>query len=483
MSSTAEFLNYIDGEFVSSQSGQAFLKHNPFTGEVLGSVTASNAMDVIRAIQAAKRAQAEIEKWDLPQRAELLRKIAAKLEEKAEDYAFQEALHQGLPAEFVKEKSLLPAIKNFHLAAMAVETLAKNQTRPLLPQPTGLISILLSWNLSLRLASERLADALAAGNVCLVKVSEFSPVTAQILGEVLTAVQAPKGLVQLIQGQGPDVGALMAAHPSIRAVNFVGKLSNAENIIKGALPQFKKVQIHTGVKNSCLVLSDADFQTGMEKILESFLLGQGQLGWNTTRLFLLEATQEEFHKRLKEVLSLQKPASSPRDKTLWFPMISEEALQGIEKKVQQLRSEGGKILTGGERLPQKGFFFQPTVSLDLSNCSELQQEEVLGPLLIVTAVKYQHEMLKWANTGSYGHSAVIWGSAEKALKVAEKLDVGTVSLNSWLPDEMESGHRQSSFGNMETGPWGRFYSDVKLLTGFESEQNFGETGVKKLISV
>lgn len=464
---TQEFLNYIDGEFVPSQSKLTFPKQNPFTGEVLGNVAASDAMDVIRAIQAAKKAQVEFEKWSLEQRAELLTKIADKLEEKAEEYAFQEALHQGLPASFVKEKSLLVAVKNFRLAAASVTSYAQNKSFEVQAQPTGLISILLSWNLSLRLLSERLAAALAAGNICLVKISRHSPITAQIMGEVLDAVQAPKGLVQLIQGKGSEVGALLAAHPSIRAVNFVGKLVNAESVVKGALPLFKKVQIRAGTKNSCMVLGETDFKSLMPQILESFLIGQGQMGFNTSRLFVLESFQKEFFEELKSFLASQKPALSPDDKTFWFPLISHESVDQIEKKVEQLKSEGGKIIYGGTRLDQAGFFFQPTVSLDLSNCSELQQEEVTGPLLIVTAVKYQHEMVKWSNTGFYGHSAVIWGAPEKAIKVADKLDVGTVSRNLWLPDETEAGHRQSSFGNMQTGPWGRFYSDIKILTGFK----------------
>jgi aminomuconate-semialdehyde/2-hydroxymuconate-6-semialdehyde dehydrogenase len=454
-----EFLNYIDGEFSSSQSHETFEKLNPFTGESLGKVTASNAMDVVRAIQAAKRAQAEIEKWTLEQRSQLLSSIAKNLAEKADAYAYAEALHQGLPKSFVREKSVDFAIHAF--------------ANPVVPstehvQPSGIVSIILSWNLSLRILSERIAAAVAAGNVCLVKVSEYSPITAHIMGEVLSKSKAPQGLVQLIQGKGPEVGAVLAAHPSVRAVNFVGKLANAEKIVQAATPNFKKIQIHAGTKNSCFVLADSEFATRMPKILESFLIGQGQLGWNTTRLFILESTQAEFFEKIKLVLSAQRPATSPDSESLWFPMISAEAVDEMEKKTQQLKIEGGKFVCGGERARGAGFFFQPTFSLDLSNCSELQQDEVHGPLLIVTAVKYSHEMVKWSNTGYYGHSAVIWGSPEKALKVAEKLDVGTVSCNQWLPAKMQAGHRQSAFGNLETDPWGRFYSDVKVLTGFET---------------
>lgn len=462
--SNVQFLNFIDGEFVPSQSKASFTKINPFNGESLGAVAASDAMDVIHAIQMAKKAQTEFAKWTLHQRADLLSDISDQLEEKMEALAYQEALHQGLSVRFVKEKSFIPAIAQFREASDACEFLAAKKDPELILQPSGIVSIILSWNLSLRLLAERLAPALAAGNVCLVKVSELSPVTAQIMGEILSKLEAPKGLVQFIQGRGPEVGATLAAHPSVRAVNFVGRLTTAENVIKGALPQLKKVQVQTGAKNSCLVLADTDFKKLMPKILETFLLGQGQLCWNTTRLFVLEAVQKDFVEAMKSYLANLKPATSPKDSSPWLPVITEDVLQAAEAKTQQILAEEGKILFGGKRHPGKGFFFEPTVSLDLPNCSEVQQEELRAPILILTAVKYAHEMVKWANTGYYAHSAVVWGPEAKAMAIAEKIDVGTLSLNSWLPDEVQAGHRQSSFGNMQVGPWGRFYSDVKVLT-------------------
>ncbi|WP_413290032.1 aldehyde dehydrogenase family protein [Bdellovibrio sp. HCB337] len=464
--SSQEFLNYIDGEFAPASGKSFFPKMNPFNGEVLGNVVASDAMDVIRAIQAAKKAQTELEKWTLEQRAELLEKISQKIAKKADEIAYAEALHQGLSESFVQEKSVQFAIKTFSEAAVWVREFDKKTDSPLRVQPTGIISFILSWNLSLRLLSERLVAALAAGNVCLVKISELSPITGKIFGEILTEVQAPKGLVQLIQGKGSEVGALLAAHPSIRGVNFVGKLANAEKIIQGAIPQFKKIQVHSGVKNNIFVLNEVDFQNKMPEILQSFLVGQGQLCWNSTRIFVLESFQKEFTEKLREYFSSLKPATSPKDASPWTPVVSEEVLSQMEAKSQQIKMEEGKLITGGERAASPGYFFKPTVSLDLPNCSEMQQEEIRGPILILTAVKYQHEMLKWANTTYYAHSAVVWApNQEKAMKIAEKVEAANVSMNSWFPEECQPGFRQSSFGNMQMGPWGRFYSDVKVLTG------------------
>lgn len=462
--SAEDFLNFIDGEFVPAQNKSTFTKVNPFNGEILGKVAASDAMDIVVAIQAAKKAQTEYEKWTLHQRADLLSDISDMLEEKIDAYALQEAWHQGLPQRFVKQKSLEPAIAQFREASDACEFLAAKKDPELILQPTGIVSIIISWNLSLRLLAERLAPALAAGNVCLVKVSEHSPVTAKIMGEILKKLDAPKGLVQFIQGKGSEVGGTLAGHPSVRAVNFVGQLSNAESVVKSAIPQFKKVQVQSGTKNSSLVLADADFKKLLPKIMETFLIGQGQLCWNTTRLFVLEAIQKDVIEAIKTYMASLKPATSPKDTSMWWPVISNDVLEQAEAKSAQVKAEEGKLITGGQRHPGPGFFFQPTVSLDLPNCSELQQEELRAPVLILTAVKYPHEMSKWVNTGYYAHSAVVWGSEAKAVAIAEKLDVGTVSLNSWLPDEVQAGHRQSSFGNLQIGPWGRFYSEVKVLT-------------------
>ncbi|RYZ78113.1 MAG: aldehyde dehydrogenase family protein, partial [Proteobacteria bacterium] len=349
-----------------------------------------------------------------------LNAIAQKLEANATKYAYDEALHQGLPANFVQRKSVNFAIQSFRQGAAAVQLLLKNHGPEISYRPTGIISFIVSWNLSLRLVSERLSAALAAGNACLIKVSSNSPITAQILGEILSEVGAPAGLVQFIHGRGDDVGALLSAHPSVRAVTFVGKLSTAEKVAKAALPQFKKVQIAAGTKNSSMILGDADYSALMPKILESFLIGQGQMGWNTSRLFVLESMQSEVFAKLTEVVQAQVPATDPNSNTLWFPMITREAADVVANKVNQLKGEGGKIVVGGHKPSDvSGFFFQPTFSLDLSNCSELQQEEISGPLFIITAVKYVHEMNKWSNTGFYGHSAVLWGSAEKAAKLSE----------------------------------------------------------------
>lgn len=459
MAAGQEFLNHIGGVWSAAESKNTLKKFNPFTGEELGLVSSSDAMDVIKALAPAKKAQAAFEKTSLEERASLLEKIARALAEKSSEYALQEALHQGLPANFTREKSVDVSVQFFRAAAAACRSSGEGAL------PVGLIGIVASWCLSLRLICERLAPALAAGNACLIKVSELSPVTANILVEVLEKAGVPAGLVQFIHGTGSQVGALLAAHPSIRAVSFVGKIAHADSVIKAASAQFKKIQIATGAKNSALVLNETSYRDLMPAILESFLIGQGQLCWNTHRLFLPESLAPEFLEVMKESLSGLQPLESPQGHSPWTPLIEADRVEKVLEKSQAARQEHAKIIFGAEKIDHSGFYLRPTFTLDLTNCSVLQQDEVGGPLFIVTPVKYQHEMIKWSNTGYYGHSAVIWGPEEKAVKAAATLQCSQVWIHSWLKGSASiAGQKQSSFGNMDMRPFGSFFSDVKKVT-------------------
>lgn len=457
-----DFLNYMGGQWTSSVSGITTPKFNPFDGRLLGQVTCSDAMDVIKALPFAKDAQQGFEKTSLLERAELLLKIADNLEANADRYALLEATHQGLPQKFVKENSVLVAADFFRQAAKAC---VQAERKKILAMPVGLLSIISTWCLSLRVISERLAPALAAGNAVLIKISELSPITAQILVEVFESATLPSGLVQLFQGNGNQVGTVLAAHPSIRAVSFIGKNANSEIVLKAAVAGYKKIQFSNGAKNSALVLNDTDYRSLMPEILKTFLWGQGQLCWNTHRLFIPEAMSADLVACLKEYLAQLKPAQSAQSDSLWMPLIQASA---VDKTIEQsllAQREHAKIVYGAEKEKNEGFFVKPTFTLDLTNCSVLQQDELHGPLFIITPVKYQHEMLKWSNTGYLGHSAVVWGPAAKVEKPAQGLQCSYVWTNSWLTNsDPIPGHKQSSFGNLDLNPFGSFFSDVKKMS-------------------
>ncbi len=457
-----ELQNFINGEFTSAGSAKTFSKVSPFDGLIISQVAYSDPMDVIKAIQSAKKAATTFKDVSREDRASLLTKMSQYLQTHKEDIALAEALNQGLPKDFVLNKSIEPII---FLLDQTAASLTAELPSDILLQPTGVMGIITSWNLSFRLVMESLVPALAAGNTMLIKVSEHSPITAQVIGEMCKTVEVPVGVVNLIQGFS-DVAELIAGHPGIHAIAATGSSPTMSSVAKAGFSTFKKLQLSGSTKNPVFILSDSDYQNKVPLILESVLLGQGQLCWNSSRIFVLESVLPEFLTALKEYLATLKPLQSPLGQSVWTPMISANAVEAVVARTQVAKSEGAKIVAGDEVLSGDGFYVRPTFTLDLSNCSTLQQDEVLGPLCLITAVKYQHEMVKWANNSYLGHSAVIWGSEEKALKVASQIEYSDISLNQWMPSNQGKvfGLKQASFGNGDMNWFGSFYSNVKKLT-------------------
>lgn len=430
----------------------------------MAQVAASDAMDVVKAVQSAKKAAPSFRDLSLQERALLLQKMADHLELHSDIVAYEEALHQGLSHHFVLENSVKVSIEILRRTA---QRLSQQIPADISLQPTGIVGIIASWNLSLRLVIERLAPTLAAGNVSLIKISELSPITGKILAEAVRASQIPDGVVNIIQGHD-EVAQIIAGHPSVRAISAVGRNSTLENIAKAGLPQFKKLQLCGSVKNPLIILSETNLREHLSDILRSFLMGQGQLCWNTSRIFVIESLASVFFSLLKDYFENLQPLLDPRGSELWSPLISQDAVSLIHNKILSGISEHGKVHFGGHPEAQRsGFFYKPTVMIDLPNCSVLQQDELQGPLLLVTPVKYQHEALKWANTSYLAHSAVVWGPQEKAMKVASQLECAQVWMNSWMTGNQVAifGHKQSSFGNFDMSWSGSFYSDVKKLAG------------------
>lgn len=456
------FQNFINGELVSPAAENFFAKESPFTGELLGQVPLSSAMDFVQALQGAKKAAAAMQSLTLEQRREILIKFANKLTEKKEAYAYQEGLHQGLPASFVLNSSIEPAIKILRNVA---EQLAMGSSDLLQARPTGVIAILPSWNLSLFLCIERLAPALAAGNAVIIKLSELSPVTGSLLAELLLAGDLPAGAVQLLHGNA-ELAQLIMSHPGIRAVSLVGRQSTFESGTKSILNQGKKIQFAGPAKNVSSVIAGFDLQAHFSDVLSSFLIGQGQLCWNSSRLLILESLTSEFYPKLQEAIETLKPLRDPSGDSMWTPMISRALQQKAKQDYEMALSEKGNLLARPDANPEQGFYTQPVFVRDLTNCSLLHQDELQTPIFLANSVKYQHEISKWVNNSYLGHSSFIWGDAEKALKVSQTLDVAHVSINQWKPGQIGSvfGAKQSSFGNLETAWNGSFYSDVKFLT-------------------
>lgn len=428
-------LQFIDGQMAESTgSAQTFLGAE---GE-LAHWKCAEEMDVIRALQSAKKFLSKPVAMTLEERLDILKKIKNILVEKSEDWAHQEALYQNLPQSFVLENGFRHVENLIDKNIKALESFSFQKT---VLSPTGVMAVITAWPLSFRLVMESLVPSLAAGNAIIVKVSSRSPITAKILQEIAKIAELPAGSLQVLLGEGSRVGAFLAAHPGVRGVSFVGKTKTAESIIKATATQFKKLQLRGSAKNSAIVLPGFK-ESQIQDLLPSFLVAQGQTGWSMSRLL----TTESEAPALMEILKSALPKSS-------FPKTMSGLQVDLIKKAQQ---EHAKLL-----LPD---FSGPSFLLDLPNCSDLQQEELQAPVFPIITVKYMHELAKWSNNTSYGNLATIWGDPDKAMKIAEKLEVGGIWVNHWMRSQDESpwGLKQSSFGIPETSATGRFFSDQKL---------------------
>ncbi len=453
----------------SATAAKITLKKNPFTLEALHEVENCEVLHAVQAIQGANKAFSQWKLSSVPDRITLLNNIIRVLTEQKSEFAKLEATDQGLPQHFISDHSVQAAIDAFIDAKTELEQFTPQNG--IYFSPVGVISIIASWNLSVRVICERLAPALAAGNAVLIKVSSQSPVTANILARILEAAAVPIGLVQVLISEDQDVKNLLVSHPGIKGISFIGQLKNAADILKliasQSQNQFKKIQIASGSKNTAVVLTDPN-DSQFQDIIDSFMLGQGQLSWNSNRLFILEKFEKEWEQKIQSFFSEIQPAKSSDDKSSWGPCLKPESFSHFSEIESVALSDQAKLIQPQFKLSsqQQQMFLRPTFTKDMSNCSTLQQDQVMAPLFILSVVKYPFDIAKYSNVSYYGQSAHIWAPDEKIEKIAEQLEVAQVFKNTWSVKQHRPnrGVKQSGFGLQDYRVFGDFFSSVKIMT-------------------
>jgi aminomuconate-semialdehyde/2-hydroxymuconate-6-semialdehyde dehydrogenase len=415
-------------------------------------------LEVIHAIQKAKSVLGAPQAPSPQERQLWCEKIAEEIRTHRDEVIDSENSSQNFSTEFLQEMSVESSALAF---ARAAKDLAANGNSHREFRPTGLVSLILPKILSFRALCERLAPALAAGDAVLVKTSSASKKTGDIIKKILSAAKVPEGYVQVLNGTGQEIGPLLTQHPAIKAISFVGRATTAEKILAFPGIAHKKLQFSLSGNSSAILLGSTWSEAQIDCLLKSCFEGSGCLPWNTTKIFVAEIAQDDF---LKTFL--------PRASLLRCSLPSEEQALLLEQKIQALKKEGAKVLCGGKR---DGSQFPATVLLDLPHCSEAQQLEMQGPVVLVSSVKYPHEAVKWNNTGDLAYSTLILGDEDKALRLSEKLESGTVLINRWAQasDGVLRGGQQSNIGIMDFEVFGDFYSDRK---------NIVTAGVKTLTS-
>jgi aminomuconate-semialdehyde/2-hydroxymuconate-6-semialdehyde dehydrogenase len=455
-------LQFINGEVITKTDGIKLTKCSPFTGSELFSYSCADVFLAVSAIQAANRAYLSWKTSTLTERKDLIQKIKTNLRSKEIEFASLEAVQQGLPLEYIIKHE-------FHYLYRLIDQLLSEEPTELYA-PMGVITIVTSWNLSLRLILERALPAILAGNSVVIKVSSQCPGSTVILSELLQSAALPKGLVNIMVGSDIEVVNAIVSHPSIKGVSVVGSVETSTSILKAvastAHQSFKKIQIFSGSKNSAVVLTEPTEPT-VNEILRTFLLGQGQLHWNSARLFVLERHADLWTEAIRQTLSTLKPAESIEDSSVWTPIIKSSSFDRFGEILRQAKEDQAKLVRSEYSLSdqQEKNFLSPVFTQDMSRCSTLQQDQIHAPFFILSAVKYPFDIPKYSNVSYYGAATHLWGREDQFTKVVNDLEVGQICYNkSSVEYSPVPAVKQSGFGLQDLRPFGAFYSNAKNLS-------------------
>ena len=470
--------NYIGGELVKPASGAYLDNIEPATGEAYSLIPDSDDRDVNLAADAARAAFPKWSQTPAETRFEILMRLVSFIERDAEELAHAESVDNGKPLSLARVMDIPRAASNFRFYATAAmhtsneshETVGQaiNYT---LRQPLGVVGCISPWNLPLYLFTWKVAPAIAAGCTVIAKPSEITPMTAYLLSKLCIEAGLPPGVLNIVHGLGPKVGAAIVAHRDVKAISFTGGTKTGEEIARTAAPMFKKLSLELGGKNPNVIFADCDYDDMLETTVRSSFSNQGQICLCGSRIFVERPIYERFKSDLVS-RALEMNIGDPLDESTNIgAVVSEPHMEKILSYIELAKNEGGTILCGGNRVKlagrcSNGFFIEPTVIEGLSHDCRTNQEEIFGPVVSIMPFDTENEALGYANSTTYGLSATVWTeNLSRAHRVSAALESGIVWVNCWLLRDL-----RTPFGGVKDSGMGR-EGGFEALKFFTEEKN------------
>ncbi|MDB9926958.1 aldehyde dehydrogenase [Flavobacteriaceae bacterium] len=471
--------NYINGEYVNPVSDSWIDNYNPSNGEIYGQIPDSINEDVETAYKAAQTAFLSWSETSLEERSQILSKIAQLITEKLPELAAAEAKDNGKPLHVAKSIDIPRAAANFQFFANAItqfaseahESVGHNAINFTLRQPIGVVGCISPWNLPLYLFTWKIAPAIAAGNCVVAKPSEITPMTAYLLGEILTEAGLPKGVLNIVHGLGTTTGQAIVAHPGIKAISFTGGTQTGAHIAKVAAPMFKKLSLELGGKNPAIIFADCDYDEMLQTTVRSSFANQGQICLCGSRIFVEASMYQKFKIDFIAAVSKLKVGNPFDTSTDIGALVSRPHLEKVKMYIDNAAKYGGEVIFGGATVSvdnsEDGYYLEPTIIEVQDNSCILNQEEIFGPVVTIMPFNDENEVVAMANDVSYGLSATLWtNDLKRTMRVSKQIQAGIVWVNTWLLRDLRTpfgGVKNSGVGREGGFEALRFFTEPKNI--------------------
>ncbi|NML34793.1 2-hydroxymuconic semialdehyde dehydrogenase [Paraburkholderia antibiotica] len=475
--------HYIGGEFVVSDA--RFENRSPVTGEVLALVSEARAPEVDRAVTAARAAlEGPWGRFDVPQRAALLNRIADCIERRFDDFVAAEVADTGRPVQQARTLDIARGVANFRTFAQLISTTpnemfesravdGSDQFSYVVRKPLGVVGIISPWNLPMLLMTWKVAPALAMGNCVVVKPSEETPSSATLLAEVMHEAGVPAGVFNLVHGFGPNsAGEALTQHKDVSAITFTGESRTGSAIMKAVADDVKEISFELGGKNAAVVFADTDFDAAVEGVRRSSFTNAGQVCLCSERVYVERPIFERFVAALKEKTEAMKIGYPDEANVDMGPVISHGHRDKVLSYYHLAVDEGATVVTGGGTptfgdVRDGGAYVEPTILTGLPDSARCVREEIFGPVCHIAPFDAEDEVIGRVNDSAYGLAACVWTTnLARAHRVSRQMHTGLVWVNTWFSRDLRTpfgGTRHSGLGREGGRHSLDFYSELSTI--------------------
>lgn len=465
----------IDGSWVAPSGRREIDVIDPATEAPIGKILLGEASDVDAAVQAARTAFESFAETSKEERIALLERIIAVYEKRIDDVARAISDEMGAPMKFARHAqagsglehltTTLDVLKAFEFE----ELIGSTQIRR---EPIGVCGLITPWNWPINQISCKVAPALAAGCTMVLKPSEIAPLSAHVFAEILQEAGVPRGVFNLVDGDGPTVGEAIARHPDIDMVSFTGSTRAGVLVAKAAADSVKRVSQELGGKSANIILEDANLTAAIQRSVLSMMSNTGQSCNAPSRMLVPEKLYDEAVRIAKNVAEKPVVGDPKANNVTMGPVANKAQFEKIQRLIEKGIEEGATVVAGGAGRPDglsKGYFVKPTIFANANNSMTIAREEIFGPVLVMIPYKDEEEAVRMANDTIYGLSGYVFsGDIERARRIARRLRTGMVHLNGAPTDPHApfGGYKQSGNGR----EWGREglkeFLEVKAVMGY-----------------